>query len=67
MTTRVELYVKTKDGATGRIVTNKRVTLQGVKEACLKGDYFKHWLFGGLRRRAALFVFDFLHGLKNEG
>jgi hypothetical protein len=62
--TRVELYVKTKDTATGRIITNKRVTLANVREEALKQPYFNHWLFGGIRRKAAEFVFNFLEALK---
>jgi hypothetical protein len=63
--TRIELYVKTKDVATGRIMTNKRVTLANVREEALKQPYFNHWLFGGIRRKAAEFVFNFLESLKS--
>ena len=65
--TRVELYVKTKDAATGRIVTNRRVTLQGIAQRCLRTPYFKHWLFGGMRKKVANYVFNYLEGIKNEG
>ena len=66
MATKTEIYIKERDKETGRIVASKKVLLVAAQAAVMEMDFFHHWLFGGIRRKAARYVFDYLHEIKNN-